>query len=243
MFIRTLKHNQYIILLSAIFTLLPGLAMATTLHHIVEPQDNLFYDAWGHAYDEVFNIHDITHLEHPENYALGAGVRARAVSDASGVFNFSGYDSVDISASGWIQDDRDLWTDVNGYSEFSFRGAPAYSLIGIWSLDPETINPAFGADSVLAIGSGLTLNIPDLTDVYLFLAENDGWFFDNGKRRQATNDKGELIWENFYDVTLDLAAAQVSIPEPSVLALLIVAMLGWSLIKSNARRQSKIEKI
>ena len=212
-----------------VLSIAPGLCMATPmLNHIVEPQDNIFNTDWGHAYNQVFDQTNQAHLDNPLPYGLAAGDDARSVAHAGSAFNFAGYDSVDITASGWIQDKIIFWTDVSGEPDFLFRGAPAYSLIGIWSLDPEDIVPALGVDSILAIGAGLTLDIPDGDALYLFLGENDGWFFDNGERRIA--DDGE--WENFYNVDLRLNDPNAAtVPEPSVPALLAISAIGLRLRK------------
>ncbi len=211
--------------------LLPMLALALTstlptwanafsieLEHIVEPVDNLYYNDWGHSYDQTFDQTDQSHLDNPEPYALGAGQAARSVHDYDDVaYNFTSYDYVDISAEGWITDQQQQWTNVDGTGDYDFRGLPVYSLIGIWSTQANQIDPI---NAAFFIGSSLTVAIPEASEAYLFLAENDGWFFDNGEYRMDTN--GE--WENYYDVSMNL----YNVPEPSSMMLLLTGgLMFW----------------
>jgi hypothetical protein len=144
------------------------------------------------------------------------------VSVSGVAFNFAGYSSLTISASGLVVDDGPNATGPNGdtciptclFHDGNFRGLTAYSLIGIWSSTANSITPISDPHTApFFIGSSASLNIPLLSSAYLFLAENDGYFADNS---------------GFYDVHLTATSA---VPVPAALPLFASALLGMGVIR------------
>lgn len=195
--------------------LLPGLASAYTvsIDQSVDGHDNLFYTDWGHWFTQPGDN----------------GVDAPGSQAASSVpFNFGGFDTVSISATGAVTQDVDAAFDPNGVcvsncgsilfpgSDFRAPGLTVYSLIGIWSKSATEIDPFYTTDlgwrditsglGLLEIGSNTVLKVPDLTSAYLFLAVNDGGFADNN---------------GHYNVNLT-----ASVPEPGTLSLLLAGVVG-----------------
>jgi hypothetical protein len=170
-------------------------AQVPVLQHTVGPQDNLYHDAWGHPWTEqmVLITDPVTGdlrarddiLDWPAPFALGAGVPARSVQHQGSAFDFSvpDWDFVDVVATGLIQDRNLDQTGPDGDGSDTFRGLDVYSLIGIWSSSPDAIVPIGdwqpNATPAFDIGSSARLSIPQGFAVYLFLAENDGLFYDN----------------------------------------------------------------
>jgi hypothetical protein len=140
---------------------------AASLTHIVGPQDNLYFDNWGHPWTGG--------SPESEFGALSTGIAARSVGDAGGPFNFEGIPSVDVSATGTIRDSGGRFTNASG-SASPFRGLRVYSMIGTWSSTPNSITPI---DSPFFVGISNTLAVPTEPSAYLFLGENDGIFSDN----------------------------------------------------------------
>ncbi len=74
----------------------------------------------------------------------------------------------------------------------NFRDLPVYSLIGIWSSSATEIAPVVGLFSQpFFIGTNLLLSlasIPNESNLFLFLAENDSLFSDNFGSYQVNLD-------------------------------------------------------
>jgi hypothetical protein len=136
-----------------------GAASAATLNHVVGPQDNLYFTAWGH----------------PHVGAPGTGVAATSVTDGFNPFNFSGVGSIGVVATGCIVDAGASCTGPEGLAGI-FRGLTIYSMIGVWSSTGNTVT-AIG--SAFDVGASNTLVVPNAPAAYLFLGENDGNFADN----------------------------------------------------------------
>lgn len=195
-----------------------GVAPAATLGHVVSATDNLFFEDWGHGFTGAIDIRQ------PEPGGVDVGTPARAVRDADGAFDFSGFEIVEITASGAIRDLNMTFTGPGGADDpehrYPFRGALVYSLIGIWSASPDSIVPVapLVPPPVFDIGASATLAVPTIAGVYLFLGENDGVFSDN---------VGE------YTVSLTAGFAPVPLPAPGL-------MLGAGLatLLARARRHA-----
>lgn len=166
-----------------LFLLLAVFSMAShalMINQTVGGMDNLYFEDWGHEYLS----------------ALGTGVEAQAVSSGGSAFNFSGASIIDINASGSVVDNGTTPTDANGipnnFMDGNFRDLPVYSLIGIWSSSATEIAPVGGLFSQpFFIGTTLLLNlagIPNESNLFLFLAENDGLFSDNSGSYQVNID-------------------------------------------------------
>jgi hypothetical protein len=176
---------------SALITLLicSPMAHALLITDQVASRDNLYQTAWGHAWDDGINT-------------TGANA-ARAIKYQDSAFDFSGYDILDISASGFVVDacdwtnDSDVnWedyckTDADGAqliddawfhdlywtADGLFRGHDVYSLIGVWSSSANSIDPI---SDTFQVGAQIQMFVPEITGSrYLFLANNDGLFDDN----------------------------------------------------------------
>ncbi len=153
----------------------------------VESTDNLFFSDWGHWWTGV------------EDEALGEGTPASAVNWA-----FNGGDSLHITASGWVVDDGPFSTNPAGqylpdaacqpdctFQDGFFRNLPVYSLIGVWSTSPDAIIPITENPLTLTapffIGLEAWLTVPQgFGELYLFLANNDGYFADNSGSYQVS---------------------------------------------------------
>lgn len=93
---------------------------------------------------------------------------------------------VDIVATGCVIDAGSFCTGPNGSASL-FRGLPVYSLIGRWSTNPAVLDNAGVASPPFFVGAGATLTAPAGTGpYYLFLADNDGIFADNGGAYSVT---------------------------------------------------------
>ncbi|MBC8414784.1 PEP-CTERM sorting domain-containing protein [bacterium] len=101
---------------------------------------------------------------------------------------------------------------------FIFRDLPAYSLIGVWSTEQSLISPVDGGPNpAFFIGSAASLTAPDAASfIYLFLANNDGLFTDNGAG---------------YNVVIETTTAPV--PEPSTIVLTLAGLMGITCFRSR----------
>jgi len=187
-------------------------AATVEIDQSVSSLDNLYYADWGHWY----TLPEDKALANPDSNP------ARAVSLSGSGFNFAGFDSLSISASGMVVDHYGVATDANGdphspdwsFQGDYFRGQPVYSLIGIWSTSPDDIVPLGDPQaSVFFIGTSLQLTIPEATSLYLFLAENDGGFGDNS---------------GSYDVHLSAVSA---VPVPAAWTLFLSGVTGLQLVR------------
>jgi len=186
-------------LLTALLFSFPTSSHAISLLHTVGNQDNLYFDDWGHPYNLAG---DETELG-----ALATGAAARSVHNGPTAFDFAGFSPLQIHATGLIQDQNVWWTDAKGHSNL-FRALRIYSLIGIWSADPDHINPI---GNPFYIGVSKSRNVPLVPHAYLFLADNDGEFSDNTAGQ--------------YDVTIK------AVPEPANALLLGLALAGMALFR------------
>lgn len=207
---------RFVIKLPIIFFLLMVNAHALLITDTVGGMDNLYFADWGHVFNEGLG-------DGSQFNALGTGVAASAVVSGVSVFNFTGANTINISATGLVVDDGQTQTDANGepsdFMDGNWRGLPAYSLIGVWSTSATEIMPPIGSLSdPFFIGTQLFLSlvdIPQVSELYLFLAENDGLFGDNS---------------GSYEVTLDVQ--YVPIPASGLLLLSGLAGLFVSRRKS-----------
>jgi hypothetical protein len=157
-----------------------------TIDYRVDAHDNLFYTDWGHWFRNPGD----NGLNTPGSQPAGAVP-----------FDFSGYETLSISAWGTAVEDVKAGVDPDGvcvsncgsilYPGSTLRapGLTAYALIGIWSRLATRIDPFYTADNgwldttsglgLLLIGSHRLLAVPDFGSAYLFLAVNDGGFADN----------------------------------------------------------------
>lgn len=188
-------------------------AATVTIDTTVDSRDNLFYDDWGHWYTLP---QDLT-FQNPDSNP------AQAVALTGNPFNFAGFTSLSITASGSVVDHFDLATDANGdqcapsclFHDGNWHGVRAYALIGIWSTTSDRITPIGDASTApFFVGTSITLTPPAGSSLYLFLAENDGLFGDNS---------------GHYDVRI--VASSPEVPVPAALPLFASALVGMGLIR------------
>ncbi|MFK7794253.1 MAG: VPLPA-CTERM sorting domain-containing protein [Gammaproteobacteria bacterium] len=202
-----MKSLQFLLFLLLLTT--SAVSQSAMITQTVGGMDNLYFDDWGHAFGS----------------AIGTGVAANSVSLNGNAFNFSEASSIDISATGEVVDNGITPTDANGipnnFMDGNFRDLPVYSLIGIWSSTEDDITPVGGLFSQpFFIGTNLLLSftdIPSESNLFLFLAENDGIFSDNS---------------GSYEVNLDVQF----VPLPAGVVLFMSGLLG--LFATRFRRSS-----
>jgi hypothetical protein len=176
---------------------LPALsAPVVVIEDTVDGMANLYYSDWGHGYTSPFELVEDPPgsgiirasdpiLDWPGPYGLNAGIPARAVTLLGSAYNFSDVDYIDISASGLVRDRNITFTGPDGdpNDQDDFRELLVYSLIGIWSSAADSIVPIGtlngGSAPAFNVGSSERLFVPQGVTAYLFLAENDGLFYDN----------------------------------------------------------------
>ncbi|MFT3930531.1 MAG: hypothetical protein QM709_09590 [Spongiibacteraceae bacterium] len=161
-------------------------AFSATIQQTVDGHDNLFYTDWGHW----FTLPSDHGLAEPGSQA------ASAIP-----FNFAGYGSISITATGLVTEDVYATYTPDGVcvsqcdtaifpgTELRASGLPVYALIGIWSSSATEIVPFYTENhgwaninsglGLLLIGSSRDLVVPTASSAYLFLAVNDGGFADN----------------------------------------------------------------
>jgi len=172
-------------------------AHAIILTHVVGPMDNLYNTPW---------------VGNPFPLAVGTGINAQSVSNGGSPFDFAGYNSISVTATGCIVDRGPQCTGPEGFpADGSFRGLTVYSMIGLWSSTGLNIT-AIGTP--FFVGPAAILSVP-VGPAFLFLAENDGVFSDNSGQ---------------YDVTVE------AVPEPGTLSLMA---LGGALIGAARRRRNR----
>lgn len=187
-------------------------AFSATIQQAVDGHDNLFYTDWGHW----FTLPSDHGLAEPGSQA------ASAIP-----FNFAGYNSISITATGLVTQDvyatytpdgvcvSQCGTAIFPGTELRASGLPVYSLIGIWSSSATEIVPFYTENhgwaninsglGLLLIGSSRNLVVPTATSAYLFLAVNDGGFADNS---------------GAFNVTVE------TVPVPGALILMGSALMG-----------------
>lgn len=179
----------------------------------------------------------------PEAEATFGAADAVAVQFSGSAFNFSGAAQISFSTTGAVQDNGlgiDSVTDADGiiaagpnvgndtgFGDGNFRGLPVYSLIGIFSTTSDVITP-LGASidtanlgdplqSAFFIGTSLMLSdLPSVPELFLFLAENDGGFYDNS---------------GSYDVTIQVTP----VPLPAAFWFFSTGVLGVMSISNRSK--------
>jgi hypothetical protein len=194
-------------------------ASALMLSHTVDATDNLYATDWGHWFTQESD-------GALQAYSPGSTL-ASAVANAGSAYDFSAWDYLDIAVTGSVTDSGPLGgagsvTDSNGcvilsdpcgFGDGQFRFQDVYSVIGLWSSSADSITPILvdnifddWRDAVFLVGSNVRIEVPEMENAYLFLAENDGGFYDNFGSYSAT-----II---------------ASVPEPASAYLMLVSLLS-----------------
>lgn len=216
--------------IAAVLVFYGTFANATLLQSTVSSRDNLFYTDWNGFFIPA---------ELPDYQAPGSQAARSLAFD----FGQAGIDSFRMRVTGEVVDAGPFATGPDGCpdpnapcyfnpdgNEGIYNFNPAYSVIGVWSTTPDTINfitPLGGngwIDALISVGSGGTFHVPMGYDsAYLFLAENDGNFADN-------DPMGD------YTVTISL------IPVPNVAWLFGSALLvlGFARRRGTKRARSTV---
>ncbi|MEM8843894.1 MAG: hypothetical protein AAGB35_02520 [Pseudomonadota bacterium] len=187
-----------------------------------------------------------TGLPFPEAFNLPGADNPSSVSLMGSAFNFSGFDTLDFTASGFVQDngivENESITDADGllmgtgqptnFPGPDFQGLPVYSLIGIFSTTEDFITPLAGtveaaqdvanignpALSAFAIGTELTLDISAFSGL-------PNLYLFLGENDGIFSDNG------FIDIEQDIGAYDVTIvatvvPLPAAFWLFASSLLG-----------------
>ena len=206
------KHLLGIAVSLIIGILFAGNVSALTITSSVPGTFNLYYDDWGHPYNDT-------------GFPAGTQMNALGTGEAPSAFPFifSSGQTLNLTATGCVVDSGPNCTGPDGASSL-FRDLPVYSLIGIWSseesyiapIEPD-INPAF------FVGSSASLIAPTFAgDLYLFLGENDGNFSDNPDTYA-------------YSVSIDVVTDYV-IPEPATLFLVGSGLIGLAGLRRRLKK-------
>lgn len=168
-----------------LFITISQLSHALLIYTGVSSRDNLYQTDWGHVWDTGPNT--------------AGAFDAQAVSLGGSAVDFSPFDYLSISTSGYVVDachltgsQQDLCkTNADGHQLINdplirdlywttdglFRGHDVYSMVGIWSAIASSIIPI---SSTFQVGTLLEMLTPNVAGPhYLFLANNDGLFNDN----------------------------------------------------------------
>lgn len=189
-------------------------AATVTIDTTVDSRDNLFYTDWGHWYTEPV---DLT-FQNPDSNP------AHSVALTGNPFNFAGFTSLSITATGSVVDHFDIATDANGdpcsptclFHDGNWHGVKAYALIGIWSTTADKITPIGDPHTApFFVGTNISLTVPSVSSLYLFLAENDGLYGDNS---------------GHYNVHIEASSTTPDVPVPAALPLFASALAGMGLI-------------
>jgi PEP-CTERM motif len=183
-----------------------SVSQAVVITHHVDAHDNLYNTAWVGATNPYASA-----------IATPGALDARVVEYGGGAFNFATGGLITL-AVGCAVDAGASCTDADGLAG-DFRGLPVYSLIGIWSASATAIDPLGAA---FFVGSANSFVTPVSSTAYLFLAENDGVFADNGGPG--------------YDVTINFTSdAPAAVPEPGTWALMGLGLVGMGFRFRKAR--------
>ncbi len=182
------------------------------LSHTVNATDNLFATDWGHWFtmegDEALLA-----------FAPGSTLPS-AVANGDSAYDFSAWDYLDIAVSGSVTDAGAFTTGADGcpssdddcwFGDGQYHYQDVYSVIGLWSSSSDSIAPILTGnthgnwiDALFAVGSSAKIDVPDVENAYLFLAENDRFYSDNS---------------GFYSATII-----ATVPEPGTALLLFMSL-------------------
>lgn len=221
--------------------------MVGSFEDLVDAQANLYHTNWGHSYTAPIPDPYTSLTPGLELIGLDTGIPARAMETSFGsgvaiVFTPGQEFTIDVPLWSRVVDLAVHETDAMGipwdstyrqdpatwgFWGFDFRNLRVYGLIGMWSTSATSLVPYNpGGDPFdqlpFLVGYGFTSFVPQFHgQLYLYLANNDGFFNDN------------ISSYNVYVTLRELR--QVS--EPSTLALLGAGLL---LITAASRRSRRV---
>lgn len=223
--------------------------MVGTFEDIVDARANLYHTGWGHSFTEPIPSIYTSNTPGLDQIGLNTGLPARAMETApnSGIaIAFTPGQQFNIEIPTWsrVIDLEVHETDAMGipwdatyrqnpdnlpFWGFDFRNLRVYGLIGIWSTSATSLvpyNPRGNPFDQLPflVGYGFSAFVPQYHgQLYLYLANNDGFFDDNFSA---------------YNVYVTLRELRV-VSEPSTLALFAGGLLLLSAAASRSRSASE----
>lgn len=226
--------------------------MVGSFQDLVDAKANLYFSDWGHSYRAPIPGDYSSESSGLDRIGLDTGLPARAVETGFNsrtpiVFTPGQEFTIEVPSWSRVIDLNVHETDAMGvpfddtyrqnpanlpFWGFDFRNLRVYGLIGMWSTSATSLvpyNPGNDPDDQLPflVGYGFSAFVPQYRGpLFLFLANNDGFFDDN---------------LSAYDVFITLRGLRV-VSEPSTIAVLAAGLLLVTLVGYRSRRPAAVSK-